>query len=192
MYKNISSCSDLHLFVSIGSSHTRIYFDADLRYRAVVTDINSSLAAVLKDCGPAILINQDIVKQMTAILLDILDKRHPCQQDLGEEDETESLEESSEWDWQTIDAALDLVAGLATALGPLFGELWKIFEKPVMKYASSSEATERAAGVGTIATCIGGMGGAVGPFTPVCRFYISPLLLQPHVMVMLPSVRSSC
>ncbi|KAI9885589.1 MAG: hypothetical protein M1823_002598 [Watsoniomyces obsoletus] len=134
--------------------------------RAVVTDINSSVAAVLKDCGPAILINQDIVKQITGIVLDILEKRHPCQQDLGEEDDTKLIEESSEYDWMTIDAALDVVAGLATALGPVFGELWKVFEKPVWKYAVSSDAAKRAAGVGTMATCIGGMGGAVGPFTP--------------------------
>ncbi len=36
-------------------------------------------------------------------------------------------------DWLVIDTALDVVVGLAVALGPAFAELWKIFEKPVME-----------------------------------------------------------
>lgn len=64
-----------------------------------------------------------------------------------------------------IDTALDVVIGIANALGDTFGQLWKIFEKPIMAFASGSEAYERSTAVGTIAECIKAMGNSVTPFT---------------------------
>lgn len=75
------------------------------------------------------------------------------------------MDESSEYDWLVIDTAMDAVSALALALGESFRELWKVFEKPIMKYASSHEATERASAVGCIAECINHMGSAVTPYT---------------------------
>jgi hypothetical protein len=96
---------------------------------------------------------------MAAQLLSIITKRHPCQQDLGDEDdEGEVLDESSEYDWLVIETAMEVVTCLSVALGPAFGELWKAFEKPIVKYASSQESVERSGAVGTIAECIGNMG----------------------------------
>lgn len=65
----------------------------------------------------------------------------------------------------TIDTALDVVIGIANALGETFGQLWKIFEKPIMAFASGSEGYERSTSVGTIAECIKAMGSSVTPFT---------------------------
>ena len=65
----------------------------------------------------------------------------------------------------TIDTALDVVIGIANALGETFGQLWKIFEKPIMAFASASEGYERSTSVGTIAECIKAMGSSVTPFT---------------------------
>ena len=96
----------------------------------------------------------------------VINKEHPCQQDFGpSEEEQEVLEESSEFDWVVIDTALDVVSGLAAALGETFTEVWKIFEKTVFRFAGSSEAMERATAVGVIAECISGMGPAVTPYT---------------------------
>lgn len=64
-----------------------------------------------------------------------------------------------------IDCTLDAIISLAAALGESFAELYKIFEKPIMKFASSSEHIERSTAVGTIAECIRAMGPAVTPFT---------------------------
>lgn len=100
----------------------------------------------------------DLQTQIAQQLLSIITKRHPCQQDLGEEDEDDVLDESSEYDWLVIETAMEVVTCLAVALGPAFGELWKAFEKPIVKYASSQESVERSAAVGTIAECIGNMG----------------------------------
>lgn len=75
------------------------------------------------------------------------------------------MEELSEYDWLIVDTALDTVIGLALSLGETFGQLWKIFEKPIIKYASSSEAIERSTSMGVIAECIRGMKSQVTPFT---------------------------
>ncbi|POS88387.1 hypothetical protein EPUL_000121, partial [Erysiphe pulchra] len=116
--------------------------------RAVVTDINRNVAATLKLCA-------------------IITKSHPCQQDLGDDGDVTELtdEESSEYDWLVIDTALDVIIGLSKAIGGQFSEAWKIFQKPIMRFASSQVNYERSAAVGVIAECIANMGDAVSPYT---------------------------
>ncbi|KAI9790991.1 MAG: hypothetical protein M1816_004558 [Peltula sp. TS41687] len=133
--------------------------------RNVVAEINRNIAAVLKSCGPAIINSEEVVKKITKILVAILGKQHSCQQDLGEDNDMDSLQESSEYDWLVIDNALDVIMSLSTALGQTFAELWKIFEKPVLKYAGSSDAIERSSSIGAIAECMGNLKEAVTPFT---------------------------
>ena len=101
-------------------------------------------------------------------------KSHPCQKDFGDEEDLGLLEETSEYDWLTIDTAMDAICGLALALGPAFSQLWKMFEKPVMKYASGSESFERATAVGVISECIRAMGEGITPNTST----LMPLLLK--------------
>lgn len=134
-------------------------------FSAVVTDINRNVAATLRVCGPAILTHENMIEQVTTILGAMISRGHPCQLDIGDEEEIEDQGESAEYDWLVVDTAFDVLIGLATALGEQFGELWKIFEKPVMKYASSQEASERLTAVGTIAECARGMGSSVTPYT---------------------------
>jgi len=136
-------------------------------YRGTVTDINRDVAATLKLCGPAPLMtdNGTVVPDICQLLLAIITKRHLCQQDMGDEADEDILEESSEYDWLVIETALEVVTCLAVALGPQFAELWKMFEKPIMKYASSQESTERSAAVGSIAECVGNMGAGCTPYT---------------------------
>lgn len=153
--------------------------------RGTVTDINRNLAAALKSCGPAVLNDENVVNQVTANVISIIRKQHPCQQDLGDDEDFESLEESSEYDWLVIDTALDVIIGLATALGPTFGELWKIFEKPIMKFAASSETIERSTSVGVIAEAVNCMGPAITPYTTVSRPCV--IHLQPHPANSLPT-----
>ncbi|KAK2062026.1 ARM repeat-containing protein [Colletotrichum caudatum] len=133
--------------------------------RNVITEINRNVAATLKACGPSILTHDDLLKESITILGTLITRSHPCQQDLGDEEEEQEAEGSSEFDWLVIDTALDVVLGLATALGGDFAEMWKIFEKPILKFASSQEALERSTAVGVIAEAIKYMGEAVTPFT---------------------------
>lgn len=134
----------------------------------MVTDINRDVAATLKLCGPAVLITENgpVVAEIAQQLLAIIQKQHPCQQDLGEEADEEILEESSEYDWLVVETAMEVITCLAVALGSDFAELWKIFEKTLLKYASSQDSTERTAAVGTIAECVGNMDAAGTPYTP--------------------------
>ena len=81
-------------------------------------------------------------------------------------DEPAVLEgETAEYDWLVIETAMEVVTALATALGPQFAELWKIFESPIVKYCSSQERFERSAAVGTMGECIEAMGAACTPYT---------------------------
>jgi hypothetical protein len=103
---------------------------------------------------------------MVSVVGLIITRSHPCQQDLGDEEEEQEVDAgSSEYDWLVIDTALDVVVGLAAALGNNFGELWKIFEKPILRLASSSEDLHRSTAVGTIAEITKYTGEAITPFT---------------------------
>ncbi|KAJ5407681.1 hypothetical protein N7509_001564 [Penicillium cosmopolitanum] len=134
--------------------------------RATVADINRNMAENLRFCGPALIADETMLHNVIQMVTDIITKQHPCQLEFGPEEETaEAGEETSEFDWVVIDTALDVVSGMAAALGSSFAELWKVFEKTILRYASSGESLERATSVGVIAECINGMGGAVTPFT---------------------------
>lgn len=107
------------------------------------------------------------LKTVTEILVSLITKEHSCQKDFGDEEDLSSLEGTSEYDWLAIDTALDVIIGISIALGETFGELWKIFQKPIMKYASSSDSIERSTSVGVIAECIKNMGSQVTPSTSI-------------------------
>ncbi|KAI1211139.1 ARM repeat-containing protein [Annulohypoxylon truncatum] len=133
--------------------------------RDVITEINRSVASTLKTCGPAILGQKDFLLQAASILKLIVNRSHPCQTDISEEDEQDGAQGSSEWDWLVVDTALDVLIGLASALGLQFAEIWAAFEKLIVKLLSSNEAIERSTAVGVVAECVSFMGSAVTPHT---------------------------
>ncbi|KJY00373.1 importin subunit beta-4 like protein [Zymoseptoria brevis] len=139
--------------------------------RATVTEVNRNLAATLKLCGPAVLtpVSGDgptPLELTTQHIMQILQRQHPCQKDEDDFDEPAAMEgESAEYDWLVVETAMEVVAGLSTALGEQFGELWKIFETPLFKFASSQEHFERSAAIGTMADCIESMGAGCTPYT---------------------------
>jgi len=140
--------------------------------RATVTEVNRNLAATLKLCGPAILVpgpsSPDVtpLESITTLLIQLFKRQHPCQKDEDDLDEPLPEEETAEYDWLVIETAMEVLAGLGTALGEQSAELWKIFETPILKFTSSQERFERSAAVGTMADCVESMGSAVTPYTP--------------------------
>ena len=107
------------------------------------------------------------LEQATAYVMLILQRQHPCQKDEDDFDEPAALDdESAEYDWLVIETAMEVIAGLSTALGPQFGEIWQIFEQLIMKYASSQERFERSAAIGAMADCIEAMGNGCTQYTP--------------------------
>ena len=137
-------------------------------FSGTVTDVNRNLAATIRLTGPALVSDSKTIKFVTETLVSIFDKKHVCQLDLGYSDDSTDfnfLAETSEYDWLIIDSALDVVVSLATALGEKFEQLWKVFEKPVIRISSGDSSSERSTTVGIIAECIRGMKSAVTPFT---------------------------
>jgi len=129
--------------------------------REVVTAIGHNIGEVLKMCGPAILSDNDghIILELITQLQLVLSKTHPCQLEAAEDGGLMvELGESSEYDWVLIESALDCVLGLAAALGPAFGDAWKIVGQSITKYASSTESIERSHAVGIIADSVRYMG----------------------------------
>ncbi|KAL4788393.1 armadillo-type protein [Aspergillus varians] len=127
--------------------------------RSTVADINRNMAENLRFCGPALISNETTLHNVITMITDIITKKHPCQLEFAEDDD-DAGEETSEFDWIVVDTALDVVSGMAAALGESFAELWKVFEKTILRYAGSSESIERATAVGVLAECINGMGAA--------------------------------
>ena len=115
-------------------------------------------------CGPFLISSQGTVESIIQVLIRLIAKQHPCQQEADEDFDLED-EENSEDSWLVIESAFDVICGLAKALGPQFAEIWKIFEKTVIQHASATSTTERAATVGTIAEVVKGMKGGCSPWT---------------------------
>ncbi|KAL8677173.1 MAG: hypothetical protein Q9186_006376 [Xanthomendoza sp. 1 TL-2023] len=140
--------------------------------RGIVTEINRNLAATLKLTGPSLISNPSNLTPLSQTLLLILNKKHTCQLDMGPLDAASSPDdldpgviESSEYDWLVIDTALDVVVALSHVLGPTFAEFYKLVEKPILRFASSSESFERSTAVGVLAECVRGMDVSVTPYT---------------------------
>ena len=115
--------------------------------------------------GPSLLSYPDVLTTIVQVVGNIITKKHPCQLDLGEDEDDESDIEGTELEWVVVDSAMDVISGLASALGSGFGELWKIFEKQILRYASGPESLGRASACGVLAEIITGMGSAVTPYT---------------------------
>ena len=144
--------------------HVYIGLADTIQYSTIVMEYNSSLSEALVACGPFLISESGQIEAIVKILINLITKKHPCQQEFGDVSDLDE-EENSEDEWLLIESALDVVCGLAASLGPQFAELWKIFEKIVLSHASATSAAERAATVGTLAEVIKGMKGAVTPWT---------------------------
>ncbi|KIW16263.1 hypothetical protein PV08_06314 [Exophiala spinifera] len=130
---------------------------------ATVTETSRALSENLKLTGPSLLSYQDCLSRIVQTVTALITKKHPCQIDMDDLDEEDM--ESTELEWLVVDSAMDVISGLAAALGPSFGELWKIFEKQVLRYASGGESLGRASACGVLAEIITGMDAAVTPYT---------------------------
>lgn len=115
--------------------------------------------------GPSLLSYPDVLSKIVQTVTDLITKKHACQIDMAEEALDDEDMESTELEWLVVDSAMDVISGLAAALGHSFGELWKIFEKQVLRYASGGESLGRASACGVLAEIVTGMEGAVTPYT---------------------------
>lgn len=115
--------------------------------------------------GPSLLSYPDVLGKIVQTTTSLITKKHACQVDFAEDELDPDEMDSSELEWLVVDSAMDVISGLAAALGPSFGELWKIFEKQVYRYASGGESLGRASACGVLAEVITGMDVGITPFT---------------------------
>ncbi len=130
-------------------------------------DTSRSLAENLKLTGPNLVSYPEVLDKVVNVVIALITKKHPCQAEefsLESEGDLSDIE-TTEFDWLVVDSAMDLISGLAVALGPTFTPLWKKFDKHILKYASGGETLERTTAVGVLAEVITGMGSSVTPFT---------------------------
>ena len=74
------------------------------------------------------------LNDICTIAVQILQQKAPCQQDPGQEDDEEAPEDQAEYDSILISSAGDLVAALASALGPDFSQGFDTFFPLLSKY----------------------------------------------------------
>lgn len=115
--------------------------------------------------GPSLLDYPDVLAKIVQTVTDLITKKHACQTGMDDEDLDDDELDTTELEWIVIDNAMDVISGLAAALGPSFTELWKVFQKQVLTYASSGENIQRQTACGVLAEVITGMESAVTPHT---------------------------
>ena len=78
------------------------------------------------------------VEGIFEIVTTVLEQKAVCQMDPDQEDEAFEEEEQSEEDSMLVSAAADVVAALASALGPQFAEPFQDFFPMIVKYYVST------------------------------------------------------
>ncbi|KAE8212878.1 hypothetical protein CF327_g3531 [Tilletia walkeri] len=131
--------------------------------RSVASTLCLSITDALSKCGPALVVPQYLEKTC-GIVSHILEKRAPPQ--LEEFDAEAEEQEASEYESALVSSAVDLLGGLAGALGADFAPLFTKFLPEIVKYyAPGRSDLERSTAIGGFAEIILGLRGAVTPFT---------------------------
>lgn len=146
-----------------------------LTFRHVVIDVLNSMAETTKLCGPNVLGggNNEATKNLCNVLLEILKRKHICQDDFlgaaADDEDEDALDaddmESAEEESALIDAACDVVIALAWTHGPSFADAFAVFFPEIVVYSKSKNITERALAVASIGEICIGLKSAVTPFT---------------------------
>ncbi|KAK0556623.1 hypothetical protein OC846_001068 [Tilletia horrida] len=132
--------------------------------RTVASSLCLAITECLSKCGPALLAPK-YLSQTCDIVAQVLEKRSPPT--LEEFDpETTNENEASEYESALVSAAVDLLGGLAGALGADFAPLFTNFLPQLSKYYTPGRSdTERSTAIGGFAEIILGLRGSVTPFT---------------------------
>ncbi|KAI0741743.1 ARM repeat-containing protein [Daedaleopsis nitida] len=132
--------------------------------KKVVSSLCVGLAETINKLGPAFL--EDRADQFANIAVQVLEQKATCQQDPDQDESEEAPEDSAEYDSILISSAGDLVAALATALGPDFASGYEKFAPLIIKYYKENRSlSDRSSAIGTLSEIIGGMKSAITPWT---------------------------
>lgn len=105
--------------------------------RDVVNSLCEDFQVLIDKVGPAVVV-PDHLDTICHLVLQLLERKAPCQLDTDEEEDqlpaSEKPEEQSEYDALLICSACDLVATLAKSLGPDFGQAFGQFYPEMAKF----------------------------------------------------------
>ena len=76
------------------------------------------LSENLKMTGPNLLSYPNVLDKVVKTTVDLITKKHISQQGMDDEDLDDEGLETTELDWLVVDNAMDVISGLAAALGP--------------------------------------------------------------------------
>ncbi|KAF8578209.1 ARM repeat-containing protein [Ramaria rubella] len=140
-----------------------------------VSTLFVGLAETINEVGPAFVENH--IKEIFEMVGMVLEQKAVCQMDPDQEAEEELPEDQAEEDSMLISAASDVVAALATALGPQFTEPFQTFFPLIIKYYGKNRSvSDRSSTVGCMGEIVGGMKGAITPFTePILQLLFAAL-----------------
>ena len=83
------------------------------------------------------------LEEICDIAIQVLEQKALCQQDPDQDEEDEPLEDQAEYDSVLISSAGDLVAAIAAALGPDFGQAFQTFFPLIAKFYVSTTRPHR-------------------------------------------------
>ncbi|KAJ3515528.1 hypothetical protein NLJ89_g1707 [Agrocybe chaxingu] len=143
--------------------------------KSVAASLCVSLAETITKIGPNFV--QGHYDSFCQIAMQILEQKAFCQQDPDQDEDEEAPEDQAEYDSVLISSAGDLVAALAGAFGPDFGQAFTTFFPLISKYYKKSRSlSDRSAAIGCLAEIISGMKGAITPHTePLLELFFRAL-----------------
>ncbi|KAI0372648.1 ARM repeat-containing protein [Pilatotrama ljubarskyi] len=132
--------------------------------KKVVSSLCVGLAETTTKLGPAFL--EGRLEHFANIAIQVLEQKAICQQDPDQDEADDAPEDSAEYDSILISSAGDLVAALATALGPEFASGFEKFFPLISKYYKKNRSlSDRSSAIGCLSEIIGGMKSAITPWT---------------------------
>ncbi|KAI0351891.1 ARM repeat-containing protein [Trametes cingulata] len=132
--------------------------------KKVVSSLCVGLAETTTKLGPAFL--EGRLEHFANIAIQVLEQKAICQQDPDQDESDDAPEDSAEYDSILISSAGDLVAALATALGPEFASGFEKFFPLISKYYKKNRSlSDRSSAIGCLSEIIGGMKNAITPWT---------------------------
>lgn len=143
--------------------------------KKVVSALCVGLAETVNKIGPAFL--EGRVDELGTIATQILDQKAICQQDPDQDENDEAPEDQAEYDSMLISAAGDLVAAIASALGPDFAGAFPRYFPLIAKYYKKSRSlSDRSSAIGCLSEIIAGIKFAVTPMTqPLLELFFRAL-----------------
>ena len=132
----------------------------------VVATLNTEIIDALRVMGPVLVAGH--LEPLAQHVLNLLEKKAPCQAELDMEEEgaSEEDEDQAEYDAMVISTTADLIGMLSQAVGEQFSPCFKHFWPLLKKYYKPTRpVSDRSMAIGVMGEVAGGMKKEITPYT---------------------------